>query len=313
MSKCIDNLEISINNIVGVAFFEVRKMNLEMTELSKCHDQLFTIGEVSKICKISKKALRIYEQMGIVIPDKVSKDNGYRYYNRETMMLIPVIKYYKQMGFKLQEMKGVGDKKSYFYHENNFISKLDELKNEEMRIKCSYRAVDDWLNMLREGFMVLDNNIQNVNVKYLEKANCYFKEQPFNYNYMESVINIPWVNYLEEHDCEITGPMILKYPSYKAKKDFKEDTVFILQEPVGRFTDKIGCTEMGGTMALCSYHIGDPRNIEQKYEQIEKWAKENQYICGPEAYERFVIDYWATNELDKFVTEVIIPVEKEKF
>ena len=34
------------------------------------------------------------------------------------------------------------------------------------------------------------------------------------------------------------------------------------------------------------------------------------YRCGPECYERYVVDYWTTREPAEFVTEVIVPVTK---
>ncbi len=64
----------------------------------------YSIGEVSKICNISRKALRYYDEIGLVSPDKIC-ENNYRYYSRQNMLLVPVIRYYKQMGFKLEEMR----------------------------------------------------------------------------------------------------------------------------------------------------------------------------------------------------------------
>ena len=46
--------------------------------------ELYTIGEVGRICGISAKALRYYDKIGIISPDHISEENGYRYYSRET-------------------------------------------------------------------------------------------------------------------------------------------------------------------------------------------------------------------------------------
>ena len=34
-------------------------------------------------------------------------ENGYRYYTLDTILRIPILKYYKQMGFRLEEMQGL--------------------------------------------------------------------------------------------------------------------------------------------------------------------------------------------------------------
>jgi hypothetical protein len=41
---------------------------------------MLTIGEFSKICRVSPKTLRYYDQIGLLKPSQVSSDSGYRYY-----------------------------------------------------------------------------------------------------------------------------------------------------------------------------------------------------------------------------------------
>ena len=78
--------------------------------------QLYSIGQVSKLCNISQKTLRYYDKIGLIKPDKVDDSNNYRYYSRETLLFVPVIKYYKQMGFKLEEMQELLGSSSYSRH-----------------------------------------------------------------------------------------------------------------------------------------------------------------------------------------------------
>lgn len=39
---------------------------------------MYRIGELSKLCNISVKALRYYDAQGLLIPDKIDKFTGYR-------------------------------------------------------------------------------------------------------------------------------------------------------------------------------------------------------------------------------------------
>lgn len=54
--------------------------------------KLFTIGEVSDIKRITKKALRFYERIGLLRPHRIDPANGYRYYSWEQFTAIDVIK-----------------------------------------------------------------------------------------------------------------------------------------------------------------------------------------------------------------------------
>ena len=81
----------------------------------------------------------------------ICKENGYRYYSRETLLTVPIVKYYKQMGFKLEEMQDLVEGNTYYFVKQNFISKIDELRIQEQEIHNSYMAVKDWYELIQEA------------------------------------------------------------------------------------------------------------------------------------------------------------------
>ncbi|MBW2186274.1 MAG: MerR family transcriptional regulator [Deltaproteobacteria bacterium] len=93
----------------------------------------YSIGEVSKNCNISTKALRYYDKLGL-IKSKRDDINNYRYYSKEALLAVPVIKYYKQMGFTLEEMKyfieGKVDVERSIYNtvKRSFTTKIEHLQ-----------------------------------------------------------------------------------------------------------------------------------------------------------------------------------------
>ncbi|MBS7021417.1 MAG: MerR family DNA-binding transcriptional regulator, partial [Firmicutes bacterium] len=42
---------------------------------------MLTIGEFSKLCQVSTKTLRYYEEIGLIFPSQINSENGYRYYD----------------------------------------------------------------------------------------------------------------------------------------------------------------------------------------------------------------------------------------
>ena len=270
--------------------------------------KVFSIGEVSKICNISTKALRFYDKIGIISPDMICKENSYRYYNKETLLTVPIVKYYKQMGFKLEEMQGLVEGNTYYYLEQNFRNKIEQLREQEQQIHNSYIAVRDWYELIQEAHMVRENNVHDVAVKYIPAATYCSMQQAFDYNYMESIINIEWTNHLESAENEITGAVILKFQSFeeKMKGDCKRAT--IMQEAIHPCKDCMNRQVYGGFMAASVYHIGKLETIDKEYEKILEWAAKKGYKCGTESYERYVVDYWTTRDPDEFVTEVNVPI-----
>lgn len=272
--------------------------------------EYYSIGEVSKICNISRKALRFYDKIGIISPDKVDEKN-YRFYNKSTLLSIPVIKYYKQMGFKLEEMRELFEGNKYNIIERQFRLKIDELNELEASIHNSYTSVKDWYDLILEAQLVLENNVREVAVKYIDsKVYCYM-EQDFDYNYRESIINIDWVNYLDTINNEITGPVVLNFPSFKDKMNGICKKVKIMQEPILEYKEE-QIRIMGGYMVASCYHIGSYDTIYDAYNKIYNWSKSYGYKCAEDSYERYVTDYWTTRNEDQFVTEVIIRVTREE-
>ena len=39
---------------------------------------LYSIGKVSKICDVSPRTLRYYEEVGLLQPDRINERSGYR-------------------------------------------------------------------------------------------------------------------------------------------------------------------------------------------------------------------------------------------
>ena len=78
--------------------------------------------------------MRFYDKIGVISPDVVSEENNYRFYSKDTLLFVPVVKYFKQMGFKLEEMKEFLQGSSYEAHERGFYHKIEELKEQENQI-----------------------------------------------------------------------------------------------------------------------------------------------------------------------------------
>ncbi|MDD4096808.1 MAG: MerR family DNA-binding transcriptional regulator, partial [Oscillospiraceae bacterium] len=55
-------------------------------------DGLFSIGEVSKSKGITVKALRFYDEIGLLKPHFIDPESGYRYYHADQMLPIDIIK-----------------------------------------------------------------------------------------------------------------------------------------------------------------------------------------------------------------------------
>ena len=268
-------------------------------------EKLYSIGEVSKLCNVSKKALRFYDEIGIISPDKVSPSNHYRYYSRNSLLDLTIVKYYKQMGFKLEEMRTLLNSEEYREIERGFLRKINELQDEQMAVNVKLTSVSDWYDLLVEAQTVIENDVREVSVKFIEPQEYGFMEQEYIEDDREAVINLGWTDYLNSIKNEITGAVNITFPSWRDRLSGTCKTMKIMQKLL--FPSKPEHQiQMGGEMMLSCYHIGSQKTIRETYEKIEQYAAAHGYKLAEDSWERYVTDCWTTNNSDMYVTEVRI-------
>ncbi len=64
----------------------------------------FTIGQAAKITGLPTKTIRFYEEEGVISPTKRG-DNGYRFYPETAIEELKVLKYARDLGLPLSEIK----------------------------------------------------------------------------------------------------------------------------------------------------------------------------------------------------------------
>lgn len=274
----------------------------------------YSIGDMSRICNISKKALRYYDKIGLITTQRQDYNN-YRYYTYEALLSVPVIKYYKQMGFTLEEMRAFieGDCPNvYSTIQKSFLCKIKELETEQEAIRRKHASVNDWYDMVLEAEMVLENNIHEVSVKYIEPKILLFQEQEFDHlDIKGAIINIGWTNYIEDVGNEITGAVMINFSSFAARMNEENQTIKMMQETL--LPCQEGATmKFGGCMMATCYHLGPHDTIHETYKRIGKWCRQFGYQHGEESFERYVADYWLTSNSSQFVTEVMVKVSRAR-
>ncbi len=92
-------------------------------------DFMLTIGEFSRISRVSAKTLRYYDQTGLLKPGYVSPESGYRYYEVSQLHDMLLISRLKQYQFSLPEIAAVLAKKDSAY-----LSALIQAKKAELSV-----------------------------------------------------------------------------------------------------------------------------------------------------------------------------------
>jgi len=69
---------------------------------------MMTIGAFSKACRLSPKALRLYDELELLRPARVDPETGYRYYAPEQLEQARLVAWLRRMGMPLAGIREVG-------------------------------------------------------------------------------------------------------------------------------------------------------------------------------------------------------------
>lgn len=108
---------------------------------------MLSIGEFSKICKVSTKTLCYCAEIGLILPNKINPENGYRYYSIEQLETMLLINRLKSYYFSLEEIKDIMDSK--------------EMQDEKLVIELNHKKEEISKQLQRYHYIInqLDNDI----------------------------------------------------------------------------------------------------------------------------------------------------------
>ena len=67
-------------------------------------EQLFSIGEVARLFHMSVSSLRHYESLGLLSPEYINPDSGYRYYSTRQFEVLNTLRYLRALDMPLPEI-----------------------------------------------------------------------------------------------------------------------------------------------------------------------------------------------------------------
>lgn len=99
----------------------------------------YLIGEVSKLTGLSKDTIHFYVNKGLLTPDYIDENNGYRYYSRWNLWQLDIITICRKLSVPLDLIKRILDS-----HDNAKITKLlMEYRSKALRLSSYYQQVAD--------------------------------------------------------------------------------------------------------------------------------------------------------------------------
>ena len=273
---------------------------------------MYKIGEFSKITNLTVKALRYYDEQGMLIPSERS-ESDYRLYDRSDYETAQLIVFLKGLGFSISEMKdmlttceSMEDISFYLAEKKNFIK--DKIQKEKMLIKeieknLLQKAKEDYvLNSAHRSKMY---EIEMKQIPSMTVASIRFKGK---YSDVGKYIG---KIYQVVKDKAYGAPLNLYYD-----KEYQENADIELCVPIkGTISGREGINVkvLPAMKAITTMHTGDYQKLNEAYMAVLDYAKENGLeLLTPsrEVYQKGPGMVFKGNP-DKYVTEVIVPYQNQ--
>lgn len=115
--------------------------------------KIYSIGEISKMVKISSDTLRYYDEIQLLNPDYINPSNNYRFYNENQVKELLYIMELKDCGFNLEEIKKILKLKDETKIKKLFEKKKIDLSVQSKKINSSIEIIEHKLKLMEDNYM----------------------------------------------------------------------------------------------------------------------------------------------------------------
>ncbi|HMJ66668.1 MAG TPA: MerR family transcriptional regulator [Candidatus Binatia bacterium] len=127
----------------------------------------YTIGEFSKICGLSIKALQLYHEKGILIPSHVDESSGYRLYDETKTDKARVIMHLREMEISIEDMTEIF---RYCDDDSDVFGYLQKQKQDLQERLSTERYIVKVLNQIIEHEKTARHLLERANFSVKEKT-----------------------------------------------------------------------------------------------------------------------------------------------
>ena len=274
---------------------------------------MLSIGEFSSICKVSTKTLRYYAEIGLILPDEINPDNGYRYYSIEQLEKMLFINRLKSYNFSLEEIKTIleseelQDEKLYL----ELTRKKKEFEIQVQEFDKTLNQLNNDISNLKQGKSIM-SYLESIDVQLVEVPRMYLlsirkmvDEFEFAKEY-ENSFNKLFRKITDDKLTMLTPPMVLFHS--EEFSPFGLDTEFAI--PVKEYVK--GTRDFYPGLCLKTVLHGSYSNLSSVYTKQREWAEKEGYESSNALYEVYVTDPSEVSKESEYITEIYYPVRKKQ-
>jgi len=274
---------------------------------------MLKIGDFSKVSLVSVKALRYYDELGLLKPARVDALTGYRYYSASQLPRLNRILVLKDLGLSLQQIAHLLDQELTPDQIRGMLRlKHVELQQQLAEGQARLARIEAWLQAFEQEAMmpiydVILKNIAPLRVVQIRGVAPSMQHIGPTLDHLFDQL----LEYISRHGATPVGPGTAIY--YDCEFCERDVSVGACLPFEGSLFDgeEVKVIELPAVETMASViHHGSFSTIKQAYDTLLTLIESNGYhISGPNR--ELSLEYERGGDQAQFVTEIQIPVEKQ--
>ncbi len=273
---------------------------------------MLSIGEFSHICKVSTKTLRYYAEIGLILPEEINPENGYRYYSIAQLEKMLFINRLKAYNFSLEEIKAIlsseGSRPESLYPV--LARKRDEIEKHAQRLRNTVEQIDNDIARVRQGAPLM-SYLEGIDVQFVEiplmcllSIRKMVQQHAFADEYRDCFGRL-FRHIADDKLTTLAPPLVLFHSAEYCPSGL--DTEFAV--PVKEYVT--GTRDFHPGLCLKTVLHGSYAGLPSVYVKQREWAEREGYELNNALFEVYVTDPSQTENESELITEVYSPVKKK--
>ena len=271
-------------------------------------DELFRIGEVSKLFHISMSSLRHYENIGLLKPEKIDPENGYRYYGASQFEVLNTLRYLRALDMPLNEIAEFVQNRDVDSIEEKLIKQKDLIAQKRLVLERIERKIDTRLRQLDDA---MHSQLDVISLKTCAPLRIFWMQQSIQihaYADMETPVRNLQANFSEAAVFLGKIGVSISQDNLTSGQFDRYDGVFLIADAEDELEGTIWPETTCATLRFRGSHTEAP----MQYAKLTQYIQDHHFSIAGCSREITMIDYGITNDPEKFVTEISIPVTQTK-
>ncbi|UED77721.1 MerR family transcriptional regulator [Brevibacillus sp. DP1.3A] len=274
---------------------------------------MLSIGEFSKICGVSTKTLRYYAEIGLMNPDEINPENGYRYYSIKQLKKMLFINRLKSYHFSLDEIKAILEWEEDQAEEklvSALLRKQREMYEKRNALDYTIKQLNDDLSRMEQGIPMM-SYLDNIEVQLVETQPIHIlslRQMMTSDDYATGYgkyFSMLYERIATEKLTLLGTPMTIYHsPEFNPAGN---DTEFAL--PIAEAVQ--GTRDLPGGLCAKSVCKGPYSELTAVYARQREWVENESYELVRSPYEVYVTAPNHASVPEELVTEVYFPVRKK--